>query len=641
MWRWTDDCKKAFKKAKELITSDQVLIHYNPELPVRLACDASPFGLGAVLSHVMPDGSERPISFASRSLTKSEKNYAHTQKEALGIVWGVKKFNPFLYVNKSKESCDVFKKIANFLLTYRQTPHTSTHETPSKLYLGRDLRSRLHLLKQNLRNTVKKSQQKSCEIRMNKKDRQFEVGERVIAKDYRGKDPWAVLAPDTRSQHTIPSASDTTCKTTTSDHDTIKKRQQPQAEHDYCQEKHYNSKRQKSSSTKHHSSSIPSISDHNHSYFSGAITDKSCLNIPSSVICYINETHITDQLSFSTSEITALIKHLSTGNLTVFVEKLLSIPNIYQLIVVNLVKHEKATAASMGHTKKGFVSVLMQKDLKTKMEKFNWNDIVNEFLHKFPTVFKLIIGIMLPESEIYKQLNSCLPRIGILYSLILPARHPGLKSESINNLKFLEGLDNYAPQKAWQDASPVDFMTTSKEQDEMKLPYIQMICKVISRFIPSLSFMGEVVPQIMKEDHSKLLTEEASVITITLSDGKTVEIQIQKYAKKSKNVEKTDGILNYATLVLNLGLLYKELLSVCKLPDRKRLIRLMKQCLIVFKAKSNLSKYALEVLRFLVQQTVLLSEKSATMTVYSMFVNTQGKIDSHIPADFQMEYIVK
>ncbi|CAC5377462.1 unnamed protein product [Mytilus coruscus] len=114
-----------------------------------------------------------------------------------------------------------------------------------------------------------------------------------------------------------------------------------------------------------------------------------------------------------------------------------------------------------------------------------------------------------------------------------------------------------------------------------------------------------------------------------------------KGCKERENVEKTDGILNYATLVLNLGLLYKELLSVCKLPDRKRLIRLMKQCLIVFKAKSNLSKYALEVLRFLMQQTVLLSEKSATMTVYSMFVNTQGKIDSHIPADLQMEYIVK
>lgn len=96
-WKWTDECEKAFKKAKSLITSDPVLTHYDPELPVRLACDASPFGLGAVLSHVMSDGSERPIAFASRSLTKSEKNYAQIQKEALGIVWGVKKFYTYLY----------------------------------------------------------------------------------------------------------------------------------------------------------------------------------------------------------------------------------------------------------------------------------------------------------------------------------------------------------------------------------------------------------------------------------------------------------------------------------------------------------------------------------------------------------------
>ena len=40
-----------------MITSEQVLTHYDPAIPVRLACDASPTGLGAVLSHIMPDGS--------------------------------------------------------------------------------------------------------------------------------------------------------------------------------------------------------------------------------------------------------------------------------------------------------------------------------------------------------------------------------------------------------------------------------------------------------------------------------------------------------------------------------------------------------------------------------------------------------
>jgi len=78
-----------------MITSEQVLAHHNPALPVRLACDASPTGIGAVLSHIMPAGSERPASFASRSLTKTERKYAQIDKEALSIVWGVKQFiNP-------------------------------------------------------------------------------------------------------------------------------------------------------------------------------------------------------------------------------------------------------------------------------------------------------------------------------------------------------------------------------------------------------------------------------------------------------------------------------------------------------------------------------------------------------------------
>ena len=76
-----------------MITSEQVLTHYDPVLPVRLACDASPTGIGAVLSHLMPDGSERPVAFASRSLTKTEPKYAQIDKEALSIVWGVKRFH--------------------------------------------------------------------------------------------------------------------------------------------------------------------------------------------------------------------------------------------------------------------------------------------------------------------------------------------------------------------------------------------------------------------------------------------------------------------------------------------------------------------------------------------------------------------
>ena len=69
-WKWDSACKRAFKEVKEALTSEQVLTHYDPEKELILACDASPYGVGTVLSHIV-DGKERPIAFASRSLTKS------------------------------------------------------------------------------------------------------------------------------------------------------------------------------------------------------------------------------------------------------------------------------------------------------------------------------------------------------------------------------------------------------------------------------------------------------------------------------------------------------------------------------------------------------------------------------------------
>ena len=96
-WHWGKDQQQAFEQSKSFLKSSRLLVHYDDKKELILACDASENGLGAVLSHKMEDGSEHPISFASRTLTKAETNYSNLKREALAAISGVKKFHQYLY----------------------------------------------------------------------------------------------------------------------------------------------------------------------------------------------------------------------------------------------------------------------------------------------------------------------------------------------------------------------------------------------------------------------------------------------------------------------------------------------------------------------------------------------------------------
>lgn len=99
-WNWTAEREKAFCQSKELLLSDKVglLVHFNPNVDLILACDDSYYGIGSVLSHKFPNGDEKPIAYASYTLTESERGYYQLEKEALSILFSIKHFHQYFYI---------------------------------------------------------------------------------------------------------------------------------------------------------------------------------------------------------------------------------------------------------------------------------------------------------------------------------------------------------------------------------------------------------------------------------------------------------------------------------------------------------------------------------------------------------------
>ncbi|XP_034560089.1 uncharacterized protein LOC117827597 [Notolabrus celidotus] len=95
--RWDESCTEAFGKIKHCLTNAPVLAFADPNKPYVLHVDASLSGLGAVLYQEHPEGL-RPVAFASRKLSPSERNYPIHQLEFLSLKWAiVEKFHDYLY----------------------------------------------------------------------------------------------------------------------------------------------------------------------------------------------------------------------------------------------------------------------------------------------------------------------------------------------------------------------------------------------------------------------------------------------------------------------------------------------------------------------------------------------------------------
>ena len=88
--------KKAFQELKEWLACAETLGYFDKDAPTEVIADASPVGLGAVLTQKQNNG-PRVICYASSSLTDTERRHSQTEKEALALVWACEKFHPHVY----------------------------------------------------------------------------------------------------------------------------------------------------------------------------------------------------------------------------------------------------------------------------------------------------------------------------------------------------------------------------------------------------------------------------------------------------------------------------------------------------------------------------------------------------------------
>jgi hypothetical protein len=96
VFAWGNDQQIAFDELKRRITCAETLAYFSVDCKTRIVADASPYGLGAILTQLQ-NGQWRVIAYASRSLTDVERRYSQTEKEALALVWSCERFNLYIF----------------------------------------------------------------------------------------------------------------------------------------------------------------------------------------------------------------------------------------------------------------------------------------------------------------------------------------------------------------------------------------------------------------------------------------------------------------------------------------------------------------------------------------------------------------
>jgi len=159
-WVWTDQHRAAVATLKSALTSDAVLVHPDYSRQFIVMPDASIFAVGGVLAQLDDQGRERPISYRSKKLNPAEQKYAVYELEALGVIYCVRKFRPyiegqnFLLVTDHNALLWLFRqpnlrgKLARWALDLQQFEFTIQHRA-GRAHVVLDAVSRLPRLDEN------------------------------------------------------------------------------------------------------------------------------------------------------------------------------------------------------------------------------------------------------------------------------------------------------------------------------------------------------------------------------------------------------------------------------------------------------------------------------------------------------------
>ncbi|MCG8113721.1 MAG: RNase H-like domain-containing protein, partial [Candidatus Thiodiazotropha taylori] len=124
-WEWGPEQQTAFETLKQRLISAEVMAYYNPSAETHLIVDASPCGVAAILNQKQSNGDVRPVAYASRTLTPTERRYSQTEREALAVLFGIQRFHIYLYGMQNFTVYSDHKALERIF--------TSAHQAPTRI----------------------------------------------------------------------------------------------------------------------------------------------------------------------------------------------------------------------------------------------------------------------------------------------------------------------------------------------------------------------------------------------------------------------------------------------------------------------------------------------------------------------------